>query len=443
MKIRNIIIKAFCLVTFIFTCMTFYAQDRPVAWVHGLGEDETTWDIYDNLFHMERQMIGSSRDYSTSFGVASFATAVSSEILSVFPNTSGPATQNIGIGHSLGGLAIRELDRTRTESNRRLGGLITIGTPNDGATIVTSIRNGDVTRASQDACERLAAGPLSEVPFVGVIVQSISNDVLCDMLANDVLDGLFQDQATGLSINDVVIGSDLLTKLNSNPPNIPAISIRGNENSPVHWRILSSFDTDNEDDQKFVEIAGLMRSIYNGFYTYHLSRSIVTGILGFFNPLLWIKTVHNAWQATQWHRGKKWFDQSESIWNGLIGCTGDEQEVTVTQITGVDCDCFGYTASPAWLECLNELCNGNINECWHTVTYTTNIIVNNSSDGLFCDQTQLIDGLPPDNYYEAKGVNHSEETNTTHGTTDDGSDVVKITFGEIWERIDVFGIPTR
>ncbi len=443
MKIKTIIIKSLLLFGITISWLLASAQDRPVIWVHGLGEDGTTWDIYDNLFDAERQIDGRSRPYNDGSGVAAFATSVSGGITTDFPGTSGTNTTNIGIGHSLGGLAVRELDRTRTGTTRRLGGLITIGTPNDGAPIVASIRNGDVTDVMNDACERLSAGPFTAIPYVGVVVQGVSNNIICNILANEVLDGIFQNQATGPSFDDVVEGSGLLTTLNGSAPNIPAISIRGNENSPVHWRLLSSFDTGNSDDTKYVEIANLMRNIYNGFYIYHLSAAVVGGIFGFINPAAWIAAAIHAWKASQWHKGKKWFDQSESIWNGLIGCTGGFQDVTVSYTTQVvNCNCFGYTGSQPWIDCVMNMCGGSLNGCWQTVTYTTSIAVNNSSDGLFCDQTQLINGLPSGNYYEAKGVNHMEETNTTNGTTNSGNDEVADKFRGIFgDRTDIFFIP--
>jgi outer membrane protein assembly factor BamB len=58
----------------------------------------------------------------------------------------------------------------------------------------------------------------------------------------------------------------------------------------------------------------------------------------------------------------------------------------------VDCYSFGYTGSQPWIDCVMNLCGGSLNGCWQTVTFTTTITVNNSSDGLFCDQTQLIGG---------------------------------------------------
>ncbi|MEO1263384.1 MAG: hypothetical protein AAFZ15_31530 [Bacteroidota bacterium] len=426
------------------TCL--FSQDRNVMYVHGLGENATTWDIYDALFDAERQHDGRSPNFVDGAGVAAMATSVSGGVITGFPGSSGPSTLNIGIGHSMGGLGIREVDRTRTGNTQRFGALVTVGSPNNGAQIINSVRDGSVTDAMEDACEKLSAGPLSEIPgMLGVFVSGVGNDVICSILADELLDGLITNAVAGPSEDDMVVGSPFLGTLNGAAPNVPAISIWGNENSPVHWRLLSSFDTDNANDTKYVEIANLMRNIYNGFYILHLSKAIVGGFLGFINPAIWAAAAVHAWQASQWHKGKKWFDNSESIWNGLTGCVATEMDITITYTTSAYwsfCSCFS-TGSQDWIDCVDFHCPNGISNCLEEVSYTQTIIVNDKSDGLLCDQTQLIGGLASGDVYEAKGVNHNEETNTTNGTTDDGSDVIGDTFRAIWDRNDIFGIPPR
>jgi len=415
-------------------------------YVHGLGENAGTWDTYDALFDAERQHDGRSPGFTDGSGVAAMATSVSTGTNTSFPSSSGPNTLNIGIGHSMGGLAVREVDRTRTGTIQRFGAMVTVGSPNNGAQIINSIRDGSVTDAMEDACEKLSAGPLSEIPgMVGVFVSGVGNDVICSILSDELLDGIFTNAVAGPSEDDMVVGSPFLTTLNGSAPNVPAISIWGNENSPVHWRVLSSLDTDNASDTKYVEIANLMRNVYNGFYIFHLSKAIVGGFLGFWNPAAWAAAALNAWQAAQWHKGKKWFDRSEGTWNGLTGCTATEMDITITYTTSAYwsfCSCF-FTGTAEWQNCVNAYCPNGISNCLQEVSYNQTVIVNDKSDGLLCDQTQLIGGLTGGDIYEARGVNHSEETNTTNGTTDDGSDVIGDTFRLIWNRDDIFGIPPR
>lgn len=423
-------------------------NDRNVMYVHGWGEDDTTWDIYDSLFDLERQHDGRSPEFIDNSGGAMFANGVSAGVNNNFPGTTGPNTLNIGIGHSFGGLAVREVDRrVGTGGPQRFGAFITVGSPNNGAQIINSIRAGDVTDAMDDACEQLSAGPLVEpIPFVYVQAASgvVTNDVLCRLMSDLYLDGVFQDEVDGPSGDDMEVGSDFITALNNTPPNVPSISIWGNENSPVHWRLVSSMATGNDTDDRYVKVANTMETIYAVYFYYHSAQAVVGGVFGIFFPPTWVVAIYHGYQATQWNKGRKWFDQSEGIWNGLIGCTGQQQDLTVSYTTlSVDCTCYGPTGTEPWIDCVMNLCGGSLNGCYQTITTTISVTVNDKSDGLLCDQTQILDGLPAANIFEAKGVNHNEETNTTNGTTDDGSDVIGDTFREIWDRSDIFRIEPR
>ena len=71
------------------------------------------------------------------------------------------------------------------------------------------------------------------------------------------------------------------------------------------------------------------------------------------------------------------------------------------------------------------------------------VTVNTSSDGFVCEGTQLFDPFEEANIYEAEGVNHSDETNTTDRQTRRGNDEMAETFREIYNRDDVFGIIER
>ena len=97
-----------------------------------------------------------------------------------------------------------------------------------------------------------------------------------------------------------------------------------------------------------------------------------------------------------------------------------------------------------WERCRND-CHLSGSNCTTTSTQTYQVFVRRPSDGLFCDDTQIIDGIPQQNVYEARGVNHNEETNTTSGTTANGNDEMEDIFNLIWDRdpSDFFQTNTR
>ena len=145
-----------------------YGQDRNVLWSHGLGENAATWNQMEAIFDAERRMsLGNqSPGYASFNGVAAATNETVNDIEAVFGQAGSRNPNNIGIGHSMGGNVLRNIDVTEVGADQRFGGIITVGTPNDGAAIVNSIDNGDVDAAITHACGELLAGPTSEIPFI-------------------------------------------------------------------------------------------------------------------------------------------------------------------------------------------------------------------------------------------------------------------------------------
>ncbi len=420
----------FCLI------VTFsFGQDRNVYWAHGLGENSTTWDAMETIFDMERQIDGRSNGYVSQSGVATATADVLGDLVSNYGQAGSRLSNNIGIGHSMGGIVSRNIDVTQTGTNRRFGGIITVGSPNDGIMLANNIANGRVGQAMNHACGEVLAGPTSEIPGVGIIINFIIPEVICDVLSDQLIDPIL---GSSLSVSgaNMSVGSAVMNTINGGGSGIPQISIWGNEESPVHWRLLSSMDTDNANDTKWVTNAEDYRELYQALYISHLSASVVAGVLGFFFPPIWAGAAVEALKAVQWKRGVRWFDRSEGMWNQLMACGGDVfEQVTVTYTNQiVNCNCFGYTGSPEWVNCLNTYCGGTINGCWQTVTTTQEVVVNGQSDGFICENAQIINSTPATNHYRADGANHNEET--VHKQVEER-------IRDAWKRTDFFQTPIR
>lgn len=421
--------------------MMSWAQDRNVIWVHGLGESQFTWDIYENLFETERRMTAISEDYPDFNGLTVAANNVVSDIDGAFGFNGARDDDNMAIGHSMGGIVCREVDRTRTGFNQRFGGYITVGSPNDGAAVVNALQNGDGVTGMTDACNRMTAGPLSEISLLIFNVGGWAHNVFCSVLLDDLLEDNFGPNGFNTaSHNDLRVGSPRMNAINNANTGTPRISIFGNENSPVHWRLLSSLNSNNANDTDFVVVANLFRGIYNAMFILRTSQAVVSGIFGFFNPSAWFLTALRSWQAIQWKKGRDWLDDSEEIWEGLIGCIHPET-VTTTQWFNM---CDPLTTDPMWLQyCQSIYCPNMPWDCWQQTTTTTTIMVNETTDGLFCEDAQIIDGTGSMFRYEARGVNHNEETNTTFQNTQFNNEEMRRIFNLIWDRNDFFGTPTR
>ncbi len=149
-----------------------------------------------------------------------------------------------------------------------------------------------------------------------------------------------------------------------------------------------------------------------------------------------------AWRSAQWKKGRDWFDRSENLWNGLTRC--HRWETTSFTTTYNPCMQFTTGTTP-WINCLNATCPGNWAGCFYPTTYNSTVFVRLPSDGLVCEDSQIMDGIPQSNIYTADGANHREENNTTNRPAAQGGDVMRIIFDRIWNRDlgDFFQTNTR
>ena len=144
------------------------------------GANQSVWEYYETIFTQERQMVGHRKKYYTGDGIDNATNRVISDVSS----SIGANTQNIAIGHSMGGLMIRNVERL-PGGNGMFGGIITINSPNYGAPIANSISDGSLDGIISDACNKLTAGPLNQgFPIPWVILGSVTNDVLCHFLSD-------------------------------------------------------------------------------------------------------------------------------------------------------------------------------------------------------------------------------------------------------------------
>ncbi len=432
-------IIAIFLIFLISHCTYSQSSGRDVAWAHGLGEGgQDVWSFYRSIFTTERQMDGHESDYSSSVGVNSASTEVKNEWISN-SNVNPTSANNIGIGHSLGGIVLRDIERDFPATF--FGGIITVGSPNKGADIVNSIDNGKLTEAIKDGTSRMTAGPLAELasllgplyPFLSSFVNPLIDDAILAQIVGPISNIKGTQSFTDLAANGTYINT-----LNSNNSNIPRISIWGTEQSPVHWRIASSFASDRENDKTFVDLANGVEAIYTGFALTNSAQTLLGGIGCIFNPFACISAINHAQRAIKWNKGRVWLRQSEDMWLELINCNEFSSSIneTTVLIDNYQEHCAGFmTGSPEWVACIYEWCDGDVgNGCMEEVTLTNYVFTGLKSDGLLCGSTQIGDNIAQGDRFEAMGVNHAEETNTSSGTTLNGNDEMQRIFNLIWDR---------
>lgn len=395
---KKTIQKIALLITFTFSMLNVTAQDRNVAWVHGLDGNASSWQHYNQIFDNERNLNSLRTTYNTENGITNSANQVINSMNTRYGNNANGAnnSQNLGIGHSMGGLMLRDADRITANGTKKFGGYITVTSPNYGAPISNSLIDGSVENAAENACNKLADGPAAQLfSLPWGIVSNLATNVLCDkFIDNDLVQGL---QGTPVTNNDLRVGSQTINAINDYETNLPRISIWAEENSPVHWRMISSMLHGN--DTQFVNTVNTARGVYNGFYVYNTSLAVVTGVFGFWNPFVWGATALYGYRATQWKKGRNWIDDSENIWSSLIKTTKLEPQTYWS---------YEFIPCPYWVPNPGPNCGYR---GWKQ--RTRYVSVNYPSDGLLPQYTQELQDIPFGNRYKVEGANHIEVRNMT------------------------------
>ena len=197
------------------------------------------------------------------------------------------------------------------------------------------------------------------------------------------------------SIEDLSVGSDYMNRAVLLRPTVPRISLYGNENSPVHYRLASSA-TFADKPNFFPDVFRNARGVYNAYYISHL--------IGL-SPL-------RLWQAAGWKAGRDFIDRhSETQYNNLIGATRTE-EITSCYTT--------FTCSYDWYypNCSNGNFTYQCNSCWREVCEPRTRTYNEVSDGFINKSSQTGDRtLATDSRwsasqeFELREVNHLQYDN--------------------------------
>jgi pimeloyl-ACP methyl ester carboxylesterase len=415
--------------------------DRNVIWIHGLDGDESSWSHYEQIFSQERAMNSLRKAYNSGNGLNNASYQVRSQI-DTHLGVSATNSRNLAIGHSMGGLVARNLDRILNNNSRRFGGIITVASPNNGAYIANSLQNGTLEAAAENAYQKLYAGfhaqgiaATTTFPSVtGAINYLLTPRKLADLLLWYFdLNNAFGTETTN---NDLKVGSSIIRANNNYTSAIPRISMWAKESSPVHWRLLSSLMNQENglppNDETFVGYMNNVSAYYNDKYNFYNTAAIVAGMAG-----NWWAHGNALFIANQWNKGKIWLDNSEAIWTTLI--KSYKVETFSTTHTVLLCDLpfaefdDGYN--------FGHGDDGGSNCKWITYTLTHSYIVMLPSDGLVSVEAQKINGLPSGNYYEILNANHFSVKNMSYKAQ--GGDNTYKEFDKIWKREDWFKTNSR
>lgn len=148
---RMLLRFTFAAATALLSPLVATAQDRPVVFVHGIMSDGGTW-------------AGAAARLQARLAITAETPSLSSRALyetQAWQLQQAVAHRDgslVAVGHSNGGIVSRELSRRRS-----LSGVVTLGTPNQGAPIVSNLYaaswfNGQISNAMNDVYRAFAYG---------------------------------------------------------------------------------------------------------------------------------------------------------------------------------------------------------------------------------------------------------------------------------------------
>lgn len=271
---------------------TFQVQYPPVNggkiiyWIHGLAGDATSWQmagqwtqLYGNVICVYPEYFGNTlQQAAISLGQSIENIAIPLEAaLNITDPSSG-----LAIAHSQGGLVARRLQKMYMDENyspqdRHFSGLVTFGTPHQGARIANNIEA--LKQYIADALVTLSKGPALELLadhwYLNLVISGSNLTSLLEQFANsvpeDILPVLMGDFAQKIT-ESYQVGATELAELNNSPYPAPVVAFYGIEDEPVLWRLLYSLNNDIDD-------AGYFNADYDAGYLPMVSDNYIQNLM--------------------------------------------------------------------------------------------------------------------------------------------------------------------
>jgi len=411
------------ILAFIFaTLITFHLKANNYVWLHGLNDNYRCWEIYDNAF---TSGMSTRVGYSCNNSINNIANRIwTNNYLSYKSNI-------ILIGHSLGGLVAREIESKRYSNVK---GIITIGTPHQGAYVENAIALGKQNEFISNLSNKFAIGLGTSTaaligPFwpvqAGVIVLIdgtilvATNVWLVPYIKNQMADGFQQSE------KDMQVGSTYMSTVASRKVNVPILCFAAEED---RWQLArltqcaknkddlqtnTSLNTDGNFDKPGYDF---MQGAQIGCYTaagIHAGCAIGALALEWWNPYGWYAAGLNVAAGAYWTSvGSYLNDGFDYDYSVLLGSYAYEQRSYYYQRM----ICPETNLPIELVKGKQNILEPNTDDCYYeTVCATATVAVPCSHDGTVSTYSQLLDKTKGTNVIWAgstiKGVNHMEEFN--------------------------------
>jgi pimeloyl-ACP methyl ester carboxylesterase len=417
------------------------SEFRNVVWVHGWEGSRKSWSVYSRKYGRDVGSDGIFRDGERkmrSFRV-DYGDRESTEYAQTVSEAAGivkrqvaaegimPSSQNIFIGHSLGGLTTRQIDKLDGGTNL-YGGFITVGTPNKGAIIAKAVMDGKGDQFVNEGIRALV------LPFYDTWVGSL---LIALSVINDRVHFIKRIFPVIGPAEDLSTTSGLINGLNNgfDHGNKKIIAISARESGVKLWRQLSSIALNPPSklplhelgDDELPEKMEKLRGIYNTAGDVSIAISVLhASYLNFYSAGKWII------RSNFFYNGASWISNAPAGWNNLLGANRTEQRtVNTVRVKQSFLDMYnswqdnrnceptpnggGRTVSCSWTTFLATLSTAQKADMYEPTTTTVSVqIVNENNDGIVLQSSAngIAEGpnvlnlemeLRPD-----MGVNHQE-----------------------------------
>lgn len=380
-----------CLLTLVSLPHGSWGQDRNVDWIHGLGGNASSFDNLSTTYFQQRRInTFTNGSYQTNAGVGTMANAVNS-------NTGGLNT--IGVSHSMGGVAARQVDINNAS---HWSGGVTLGSPLRGARIVDAVQSGEAQTFINNGITQMLRGPAAGStgvsiisPFVGILIQSAG--ILGTLFSNNIASAAVNEITNNLGLSpttsaDLSPGGGYMQGIVNQGTATPKIQIWGSESDPILWRLAGTFAAD--DDNQGASIASTASSVYTTIADIEFAASWV------FLPL----HSYLDWRGNEWAAGRNYINyDSNDGWAYLIGSAYSQTYAGYTSVMNCSDEYYyNYCDSSSDPE-------GCRNSCMTWIPYSYTLYYQNPSDGVVPATSQRNDGGAWRDYVlEAPGINHME-----------------------------------
>lgn len=341
---------------------------------------------------------------------------------------------NFIIAHSQGGIVSRATDQMYEvlgeESSRRFGGIVTFGTPHQGAQIINN--KDQIAPFMDEIISELKAGPeleaLDDRPLLNFfvpnqVVTSVA-DKLKEVVGNYIVPKII-DHAFPTITEDYKVGAVPLAELNGYNSTIPKVAFFGVESDPVFYKAAYSFYVKQpnefppfqaDNDMELVNKFGNMLGTYTGKYeTYNafLEELESWGLPFSFGQCVFMPAFCAIWNPVYYNvrarrdgykRGVIFLENSNDKYKAIIGAI-ETSTYTTTGSTGCVTP-FGSTFPPQGGSCPPGTTMVN------TPPQTYTLTVHKENDGTVIAESAM--GFPGAKNAPMIGSNHMQMRNDSN-----------------------------